>query len=72
MVTVSFPKPKILLSIVGLTILVCVIWYRNTHAAQVFYSCTQAEAAGYHDIKISSPLYRKSLDRDNDQVACEL
>lgn len=34
-------------------------------------SCTQARAEGLHDIKRGSPNYSRSLDRDDDGVACE-
>lgn len=63
------------LELVIVSILIAVfllVWYFKAHATQTFYSCTQAKAAGYHDIPKSSPLYRIDLDRDGDGYACEL
>lgn len=68
-ITVSKPGLVIVSIII---VLFLTFWYFKVHAAQVFYSCTQAKAAGYHDIKRGSPLYRLDLDRDKDGIACEL
>lgn len=36
-----------------------------------FANCTQAKAAGYHNMHVGEPGYSTSLDRDGDGVACE-
>jgi hypothetical protein len=35
-----------------------------------FASCTEAKAAGYHDIHKGQPGYSSKLDADGDGVAC--
>lgn len=37
----------------------------------VFKDCDEARAAGASDIPKGSPLYRRSLDADKDNVACD-
>lgn len=70
-------RPKIaidkkFLIILGIiTFLILLFWYVKTMAKPIFYSCTQAKAAGYHDIPRSSSLYRPDLDKDMDGYACE-
>lgn len=36
-----------------------------------FANCTEAKAAGYHDIPRGAPGYSSKLDRDGDGIACE-
>jgi hypothetical protein len=36
-----------------------------------FANCTEAKAAGYHDIARGAPGYSTKLDRDGDGIACE-
>jgi hypothetical protein len=40
-------------------------------AGPTFANCSQAKAAGYHDIQLGQPGYSIHLDRDRDGVACE-
>lgn len=54
-----------------ITVLFLLFWYIQGMAKPIFYSCTQAKAAGYHDIMKGSQLYRPDLDKDEDGVACE-
>lgn len=63
---------KFVFLVIGIiTFVILLFWYVRTMAKPVIYSCTQLEAAGYHDIKKGSTLYRPQLDRDKDGVACE-
>ena len=43
----------------------------TTRNDRIFYNCKEARQRGYSDIAKDSKLYRKSLDRDGDGVACE-
>lgn len=54
-----------------ITALFLLFWYIQGMAKPIFYSCTQAKAAGYHDIPKTSQLYRPDLDKDKDGYACE-
>lgn len=36
-----------------------------------FTNCSQARAAGYSNIRVGEPGYRRRMDRDGDGVACE-
>lgn len=40
-------------------------------AEQYFANCTEAKAAGYHDIPSTSEYYWPAGDRDQDGIACE-
>lgn len=71
MTRITVSKPGLVI-VSFLTVTFLLTWYVKSHATPVFYSCTQAKAAGYHDIKKTSSLYRVDLDRDHDGVACEL
>jgi Excalibur calcium-binding domain len=42
-----------------------------TESSLYFANCSQAKAAGYHNIQSGEPGYRPALDRDKDGVACE-
>lgn len=70
--TVSFPKPKTLIAVIIFTVIVGFTLYTHVHAVKQFQSCTQAEAAGYHDIPSTSPVYQARLDRNHNKIACEL
>ena len=43
----------------------------TTRNDRIFYNCKEARQRGYLNITKDSKLYRKSLDRDGDGVACE-
>lgn len=55
-----------------LIIVLAVLLYAHGGAKEIYHNCTQAKAAGKGNIKIGDPLYDRSLDRDNDGLACEL
>ena len=59
----------IIIALLAVTVLGYVYYsYEKT----VFYNCTEAKLKGYYNIPKESKLYRKSLDRDNDGVSCEV
>jgi hypothetical protein len=43
----------------------------SANADAPFANCTQAKAAGYHDIPQGDPNYWSGGDRDHDGIACE-
>lgn len=53
------------------TIIVLIFYFVNVKAGPTFDSCTEAHAAGFYNIKKGSVLYKSSLDRDHDSLACE-
>lgn len=65
---------RALLFILGFILLsVGGVWFiHKADAKSQPTSCTEAKTEGLYNIPSTSPYYRRSLDRDNDKVACEL
>ena len=64
-------KIILLMAVIGF-IIIAVAYGYCIREKETFYNCTQAKLKGYYNIPKESKLYRKSLDRDNDGVACEV
>ncbi len=69
---VRITKAGMVIGIVTVLILLFIYIKGRASSDRAYYSCTQLEAAGHHDIKSTDPLYNIKFDRDRDQVACEL
>ena len=61
----------LLIAVIGIVLITAGYGY-YIKGRKTFYNCTQAKLKGYYNIPKESKLYRKSLDRDNDGVACEV
>ncbi|ACZ07752.1 Excalibur calcium-binding domain [Sebaldella termitidis] len=61
----------LLIAVIGLILITAGYGY-YIKEKETFYNCTQAKLKGYYNIPKESKLYRKSLDRDNNGVACEV
>ena len=65
-------KKIILLMAVIVLVIIAAIYGYYIKNNEVFYNCTQAKIKGYYNIKKESKLYRKSLDKNNNGIACEV
>ena len=61
----------LLMAVIGLVLITAGCGY-YIKEKKTFYNCTQAKLKGYYNIPRGSKLYRKSLDRDNNGIACEV
>ena len=64
-------KIILLMAVIGLVLITAGYGY-YMKGKETFYNCTQAKLKGYYNIPKESKLYRKSLDKDNVGVACEV
>lgn len=64
-------KIILLMAVIGLVFITAGYGY-YIKGRKTFHNCTQAKLKGYYNIPRGSRLYRKSLDRNNNGIACEV
>ena len=65
-------KKIIFIIISFITICIILIGFQIRIERKIFYNCTESRKKGYYNIPKDSPYYRKSLDKNNNGIACEV
>lgn len=60
--------------VVGIVIVLILLFFyiKKVNSQTTFYTCTQLEASGHSNIPKGNPLYQARLDRNSNNIACEL